>query len=316
LPKGTVVGYAPLVHVGVRGEQIFEVIYNGESKHGMDRFEFRETSHDEEEDLDKLIESAAKHKNRYTKPDLVTNYSFGHRNSTLLLTPYGAIVNYINHKSEKDVDGPNVRIQWPDRELVAHKPEWLSKDINFVRDSIDKIGLSFDYVALRDIREGEEITMDYGDEWEKAWKKHVANWVAPEDAYGYVHSSKFETEHLRTPEELLEEPYPWNLHTLCTDFYTEDENVNIYTSPVENADSANLLPCRVVERVQENEDYVYVVELQMTEDNVVIAHGYPRDIKGIQLYDKAYSPMWHMKEAFRHKLYVPDDIFPKTWMTN
>ena len=75
------------------------------------------------------------------------------------------MVNYINHKSANDGDGPNVRIQWPTEELIAHKPEWLQKDINFLRDTIDKIGLSFDYVALRDIKEGEEIFMDYGDEW-------------------------------------------------------------------------------------------------------------------------------------------------------
>jgi len=318
LPKGIVVGYSPLVHVAIKGEKIFEVTYNGESKHGMDRFEFRDIDYDEEVDLDELIESAANHKNRYTKPDLVVNYSFGHRNSTLLLTPYGAMVNYINHKSANDGDGPNVRVQWADREMVAHKPEWLSKDLNFLRDSIDKIGLSFDYVALRDIKEGEEMTMDYGDEWDQAWKEHVVNWVPPKSAEGYLHSSKFELEYLRTPQELLEEPYPWNLHTLCTGSYKmhDGEIVNTYFSPVENQGSTNLLPCRVLERVQENEDYFYTIELQMGGDNVVIAQGYPHNIDGIQLYDKAYSPMWHMKEAFRHKLYVPDDVFPEIWMTN
>ena len=165
LPKGTVVGYAPLVHIGVKGEEITKVVYNGESKHGMDRFEHRFADSNEEPGLGKLKKEAKKHKNRYAKPDLVINYSFGHRNSTLLLTPYGAMVNYINHNSAYDGDGPNVRVQWPDKELIAHKPEWLGKSLNFLRDSIDKIGLSFDYVALRDIKEGEEIFMDYGDEW-------------------------------------------------------------------------------------------------------------------------------------------------------
>jgi hypothetical protein len=173
LPEGTVVGYSPLIHMAVRGEQILTVVYNGESEHGMDRFEFRDVDYDEEENLDESIESAKKNENRYTKPDLVVNYSFGHRNSTLLLTPYGAMVNYINHKSANDGDGPNVRVQWPDREMVAHKPSWLSEDLNFLRDSVDKIGLSFDYVALRDIKEGEEITMDYGDEWVSCFVSRV-----------------------------------------------------------------------------------------------------------------------------------------------
>ena len=80
-----------------------------------------------------------------------------------------------------------------------------------------------------------------------------------------------------------------------------------------------MLPCRVLERVSKDDDddesYVYTVELQMTDDDVVVAHGYPHDDSGVQLYDKAYSPMWHMKETFRHKMYVPDDIFPEGWMT-
>jgi len=316
LPKGTVVGYSPLIHVAVKAEQAMEVIYNGESEHGMDRFEFRDVGYDQIEDLDELIESASTHKNRYAKQDLVLNYSFGHRNSTLLLTPYGGMVNYINHKSAHDGDGPNVRVQWPDREMVAHKPDWLGKDLDFLRDSIDKIGLSFDYVALRDIKEGEEITMDYGDEWDKAWKEHVANWVPPEDADGYVHSTKFEREYYRTPEELEEEPYPWNLHTLCTDFYTipEDEEIGVYTKPYNNEGISNLLPCRVLERFFEDEKYTYTVELQMSEEDVVIVQGFPQDPEGVFIYDKAYSPMWHMKEAFRHKLFVPDDVFPENWM--
>lgn len=161
LPKGTIVGYAPLVHVAFRGEELFQVTYNGESEHGMERSEHRY-----EEDIDVGVEEEEMYsENRFTKQDLVVNYSFGHSNSTLHLTPYGAMVNYINHKSANDGNGPNVRVQWPTKELVAHKPDWISKDIEFLRDSINKIGLSFDYVALRDIQEGEEVTMDYGDEW-------------------------------------------------------------------------------------------------------------------------------------------------------
>ncbi|VEU38802.1 unnamed protein product [Pseudo-nitzschia multistriata] len=324
LPKGTIVGYAPLIHVGTHGKDLFEIVYNGESKHGMERFEYRDIEDEDEVDgdLEEMAESASNRQNRYTKQDLVLNYSFGHKNSTLLLTPYGAMVNYINHKSAKDGDGPNVRVQWPTREFVAHKPEWLSEDLNFFRDSVDKIGLSFDYVALRDIKEGEEITMDYGDEWDQAWKDHVASWTPPENAEEYVHSSKFETDYLRTPDELLEEPYPWNLHTLCTEYYTKKPGdlENSYSSTFVSDRAEQLLPCRVLDRISledddEEEDYLYTVEIQTSENSVVVVHDYPRSDNGIQLYDKAYSPMWHMKEAFRHKIAVPDDVFPENWMT-
>lgn len=177
LPKGTVVGFAPLVHVAFHGAEIYEVTYNGESKHGLQRSTSR---YDEEMDPD-LEEAETNSEERYTKPDLIVNYSFGHADSPLHLTPYGSIVNYINHQSSHrnsdsdsgssdadaagDAGGPNVRVQWPTTEFVSFKPDWLTQDLSFLRDTIDKIGLSFDYVALRDIRAGEEVTMDYGDDW-------------------------------------------------------------------------------------------------------------------------------------------------------
>jgi hypothetical protein len=34
-------------------------------------------------------------------------------------------------------------------------------------------------VALRDIQPGEEVYIDYGETWEDAWEKHVANWKPP-----------------------------------------------------------------------------------------------------------------------------------------
>lgn len=135
LPEGTVVGYAPLIHVGVHGREIYDITYNNVGEEG-ERHEY----------------------------DLVLNYSFGHKNSTVMLTPYGGMVNFINHGSG---DKANVKVRWPDRNLVAHKPEWLKEDPYFLRDTIEKIGLSFEYVALRDIKEGEEVLMDYGPEWGK-----------------------------------------------------------------------------------------------------------------------------------------------------
>ena len=40
-------------------------------------------------------------------------------------------------------------------------------------------GLAFEIYALRDISPGEEIFMDYGLAYEKAWEQHVMQWKAP-----------------------------------------------------------------------------------------------------------------------------------------
>ena len=71
--------------------------------------------------------------------------------------------------------------------MLAHKPDWLHKNVEYLRDTTNKVGLSFEYVALKDILEGEEIFMDYGDEWQQAWDDHVATYKPPVDAHTYVH---------------------------------------------------------------------------------------------------------------------------------
>ena len=117
-----------------------------------------------------------------------------------------------------------MRVQWPVKELVAHKPEWLKKDADFLSNVHEKIGLSFDYVALRDIEEGEEVFMDYGDDWIAAWEAHVANWKPVTNAQLYVHSSEWSEPGLRTLKELSDHAYPPNLVTLCRESYRRQGN--------------------------------------------------------------------------------------------
>jgi hypothetical protein len=63
----------------------------------------------------------------------------------------------------------------------------------------------------------------------------------------------------------------------------------------------------------QRDKFVYTVEIDLPSETI-IAKGFPRQEDGIDLYDKAYSQMWHMEDAFRHKMYIPDDMFPETWM--
>jgi len=38
------------------------------------------------------------------------------------------------------------------------------------------------------------------------------------------------------------------------------------------------------------------------------------DSEGIALYDKAFSSDWHMPNAFRHYIAIPDDVIPEAWL--
>ena len=51
----------------------------------------------------------------------------------MLLLQYGAMVNYINHGGKKKA---NVRIQWPDKELIAHKPYYLDRTPEEIADGM------------------------------------------------------------------------------------------------------------------------------------------------------------------------------------
>ena len=66
------------------------------------------------------------------------------------------MVNFISHHQER----ANVKVRWPNKELIAHKPDWLKKSPEVLKDTLEKIGMSFEYVATRDIKAGEVIVVD------------------------------------------------------------------------------------------------------------------------------------------------------------
>lgn len=307
LPKGSVVGYAPLIHIGKEGREIFHIQYD----HVYGK------------------------KKRHTY-DLIINYSFFHRNSTMILTPYGGMVNYINHATHGTELKPNVQVRFPDKELIAHKPEWLDKDPEFFHHAIDKIGLSFEYVALRDIEVGEEVLLDYGPEWDAAWKDHVMNWK-PEDPFAseYKHSSEFKDQpYFLTMQELEEDPYPQSIHTMCIASYGYDEErEQYYFVPVMDEGITTRWHCHVMERfpvekdaenenAEEKDDgFKYTIQIFVSKDSDdddddedsewITVHDY--DSSAIFLTDKAFSTDWHLPNAFRHPIAIPDTIMPNTW---
>jgi len=74
--------------------------------------------------------------------------------------------------------------------------------------------LAMELVVLRDIDAGEEIFLDYGNEWEAAWKKHVEEWEPVEGADSYVSAFEMNLQYdhvFRTEFEQMKNPYPSNL---------------------------------------------------------------------------------------------------------
>jgi len=270
-------------------------------------------------------QSDSEQQSYYVIDDIVINYSFSHRDSSVVLTPYGAMVNYINHHRER----ANVKIIWATKELVAHQPEWLQKDITFLRNARTKIGLSFYYVALRDIKEGEEIFMDYGDDWVNAWEEHVRNWK-PKSSY-YVHSSEWPEQHLRTLDELEDNPYPSNLHTICMESFQQKGDRLVYHEPVTDLKmnrkppSSVRHPCDVIHRfvkkppqhhrnatTSTDRIITYTVKMYFG-GHIYTVHNVPRGKYGVMLIDRVQTADWHMPNVFRHPIMIPDEIMPDGW---
>jgi hypothetical protein len=222
------------------------------------------------------------------------------------------MVNYINHGSKEKA---NVKIRWPNKDLVAHKAEWLTKTPNVLRDITDKIGLSFEYVALRDISEGEEVLMDYGDEWENAWQEYVQQWKPVPDAALYKHSTEWKELFFRSAEELQTNPYPPNLITMCYESYTlTDDGESYEWIPVLRALNFRIY-CDVVDRfepTEEGKNATYTVTMHLDSGDDIVVRNVEQD--GIFRYDKAFSQDWHLPNPFRHEIMIPDDMIPEAWL--
>ncbi|KAL7556605.1 hypothetical protein ACA910_022383 [Epithemia clementina (nom. ined.)] len=98
---------------------------------------------------------------------LLLNYCIGHVESTVLLCP-NTNANLLNHDSVQ----PNAQFQWMAEDEQSEEWRRLSVDELWQHSQGGQRGLMLQVVALRDIAVGEEVTVDYGRDWETAWQQH------------------------------------------------------------------------------------------------------------------------------------------------
>lgn len=170
--------------------------------------------------------------------------------------------------------------------------------------------------------------MDYGPEWEAAWEAHVKSWYPPPESLHYMSRSEWPEKYIRTIDEA---EYPDNLVTLCIESYTTSDDDTSYWLPV-LVETPHRVYCRALERFEsertsDDEDdndnniakkgtatYTYTVELDVTvgsESTKIVVHDVPEE--GIFLLDRAYSQDWHLPQAFRHEIMLPDHLMPPAW---
>lgn len=243
---------------------------------------------------------------------LLLNYCFGHRDTPLLLCPYGLNTALINHSKEET----NAKIDWSGKS--TRRPEWLLQHPSeWVHEMT--AGLAFDLIATRDISEGEEVFIDYGDEWEQAWQEHLEQWQSPPQAEKYIPAYMLErSEKLRTTAE-------GSYSGETKDIFCRDE-YRIFAG-FDRADY-HLHACRIADRYQDPEtgEYRYTAEIMERIEFVdvlgqpdlcqeffrEVLFDVPRDCFFIEdaFYSRDHAQPW----SFRHDIRIPDHLMPDDWI--
>lgn len=282
LPKGSLVAPAPVVHMH-RGH--FEIF-------------FPDTNDDEQY--------------HWKGFQLLLNYMYGHPSTSLVFFPYAPAVNLINHSPE-----PNVELKWSDR---MSKQDWLNRTTSdLIENENEHAGLMMEIVALRDIKEGEEVFLNYGSEWQQAWDEHVQKWRKPLDSKTHRPVEPFkDRKKLPTKQDAGDgeiEQLPSNAMTVCWIDWedveeTDDPSVYIWTSAHNTHDQTETRQCTLLSREKRNGKYRYTAEAKMENEKYTF-----KDIlrRGIDVVDKPYTANQFLRQSFRHEIRMPDEMIPDAW---
>lgn len=286
LPKGTIVAPVPVVH-----------LHRGHLQ------QFLVDTHD----------SKAIH---WQGHQLLLNYVYGHADSSLLFFPYSPTTNLINHDGQQ----PNTRLRWSSRQS---NPEWMNLTTMELLKENKHAGLMMELVALRDISQGEEITIDYGKKWEQAWNDFVHQWIPPDKANEYTPAHAWRHLDVLPPhnEQRPEKALPTNVMTVCwIDIQTvgkpnqyppndnDDNNDTTWTWKSTSTDCLSQTKrCWIYNR---QSDATYTVSILMNNQYQMV-RNLPRH--AIQIVDRPYTSNQYLRKTFRHEAHLPDDMVPENW---
>jgi len=268
---------------------------------------------------------------------LLLNYCYGSSDSDLLWLPYGPMINYLNHAQQ-----PNAGVQWqPTVHLNItdshvrqqhHHPELFHLPAKVVANIHGK-SLTLEVVALRTIEAGEEVTIDYGIDWQSAYEKHIRSTHARKmviSSQNDVSAEEWNDRNepfYKTIVEQLSDPYPDNLEVFC--FYEvhlhDDEHRAHQHSHNWDEDQVHACfrPCEILERNgDESGNYSYTVKLSANDDRQIIdecildghdeiLHQVPQ--AAVRVVDRPFTTPALDARAFRHEIGFPKDMIPESW---
>uniref|UniRef100_A0A7S4AHG7 SET domain-containing protein n=1 Tax=Pseudo-nitzschia australis TaxID=44445 RepID=A0A7S4AHG7_9STRA len=247
---------------------------------------------------------------------LLMNYMYGHPESSMLFFPVGAVASYINHAPSNDKI--NAKMEWskhPENQL-----DWLDEELQ----AFNAMGrLVIEIVATKDIKEGEEVFIDYGKEWQDAWDRHVEEWNENKEDSWPIRALDLNQEHRTKPFRTIEEePYPEEVMMKCFLMVTKPDGeihmdslgrkVRIWSdseSGKSNIVSNNLFDCEIETHEETPTGHSYNI-LWNSGKSITVVTGVPH--RAIVFLDQPEVGDQHIWNSFRHYISM-GDIFPDLW---
>jgi hypothetical protein len=213
---------------------------------------------------------------------------------------------FINHSHEN----ANTRVVWSKE--IRH-PEWRDQELNDWYGEFHT-GVSIDFVALRDIQEDEEILIDYGEVWERAWREHVRTFVPREKYIPAFELNKMEHIVYRT---IKDGPYEADgVQLWCRGRYVPSND--------DARDKGEDSRCRILKKLEDMNRYMVELLLEppsgvgdeegvnsgdhTSGENVLTVSS-----DSFYFVDIPYTRDHHMLNSFRHAMMLPNDMFPDIW---
>ncbi|KAL3942740.1 MAG: hypothetical protein SGBAC_003115 [Bacillariaceae sp.] len=252
---------------------------------------------------------------------LLLNYCYGHPESHMVFFPAGSGASFINHSKK-----PNAKLQWSKH--PNHHSHWYNLEPDELLEEANRyLGLLMEVVATKDIAEGDEIFIDYGDLWQEAWDEHTKDWEKLKKR-GVV-PKRWPTRAADLNAEFKTKPYkigaayPDNVQQKCflviskpvdeEPVNSDGDKVRIWTlhKTKETFDSSNLFDCTLIDRQDVDDTYEYTVSWRSVNDpnKQTIVKKVPQ--KAVIFVDRPHTSDQFSIGAFRHYIQIPDDVFPE-----
>lgn len=301
IPAGAMVAPAPVVHLSRKHTDMLYVDTNGSPK--------------------KML---------WQGHQLLLNYCYGHPSSSVLIFPYSPGVNLINHADKSMNQKPNVAVRWSER--MAHA-EWMMLNATALIEQNTHAGLMMEFYALTDIDKGDEILLDYGDNWQKAWDEHVENWNRnqrdPDTAVVHTDDYISAWDYAKQCDQDIAQDgvYDCMYNTptwidvrcwVASKLKTVDNDWLDWSAPPmddDDSDHRTLDETRACKVLSVEDGSLYRIRVQKSRLFEVKTGLQVMNVPrwAIAFVDRPYTNNQFLRQAFRHEIQLPDEMMPSAW---